>query len=209
MAQVPTLIGFGWSGSDEARMSRAIRYLTRPGWAWRPLARWSHMYLVFGYETGEAEIHEALMSEGWCKKSAGKLHGWLNRAPGQNRACIEWLDVPPETVRQIWEESLGWMGTRSYAWRQIAVLFATHCLLGRALRPLCPWLLSVDVGEDEVICSEGAGRLVGTHYPPLDLRQPGETWAMLSPEDWAVRYGDYQVRRAWLKAALETADHGD
>jgi hypothetical protein len=49
--------------------------------------------------------------------------------------------------------------------------------------------------------------LVGKHCPGLDLREPGESWAMLSPQDWADRY-EKDVRRPRVRDMLETGDHG-
>lgn len=204
----PVGVGFGWSGCDDALFSVGIRYMSRPGWAVRPLARYSHMFLVFAFADEERNvIHEALGSSGWTEKPVWKVSEWINKDPGRRWAKLEWLDVPEATVADIYRESCSWIGTRSYSWGQIAVLALTHATIGRVLEPVLPWARRIDVGEKQVMCAEGAGQLVGKHCPGLDLREPGESWAMLSPQDWADRY-EKDVRRPRVRDMLETGDHG-
>jgi hypothetical protein len=204
----PLRVGFGWSGCDDALFSVGIRYMSRPGWAVRPLAKYSHMFLVFTFADPELNvIHEALGSSGWTGKPARKLDEWIRIGSMHRWAHIEWLEVPEDTVADIYGESCSWIGTRSYSWGQIAVLAVTHTAMGRALQPVVPWAQRIDVGEKQVMCAEGAGQLVGKHCPGLDLREPGESWAMLSPQDWADRY-EKGVRRPRVRDMLETGDHG-
>ncbi len=204
----PVGVGFGWSGCDDAVFSVGIRYMSRPGWAVRPFARYSHMFLVFAFADEERNvIHEALGSSGWTEKPVWKVSEWINKDPGRRWAKLEWLDVPEATVADIYRESCSWIGTRSYSWGQIAVLALTHATIGRVLAPVLPWTRRIDVGEKQVMCAEGAGQLVGKHCPRLDLREPGESWAMLSPQDWADRY-EKDVRRPRVRDMLETGDHG-
>ncbi len=210
LAGTPTLIGWGWSASDDAWLSRAIRVLTRPGWGWRPPAQWSHMFIVFAFDNQGAilsdadqdgitmrlfdfdrhggMIHEALNAEGWCCKHARKLDGWLKEDPDRHHATIEWLDIPPEVVAAIWKESTSWIGTRSYAWQQLVIFGLAETVAGRALRRVFPHALSCDVAEDRVICSEGACRLVGERWPALDMRRFREPWAAISPQEAYHRY---------------------
>lgn len=180
---MPIQVGFGWSRDETSPFSNAIRYLTRPGWAPRPLAQWSHMFLMFHFPDGSMVIHEALVSEGWCAKPGSKLGFWLDRDPERHHAELYWLPLDAEVVEAIYAASVAWIGTRSYAVKQIAAFAIAESLLGR-------WLgLSVASGPDEVICSEGACRLVGELAPYYDLRRsPDQSWDSVSPQ---AAYDEY------------------
>lgn len=167
------------------------------------------MFLVFAFEDGTLVIHEALLSSGWREKHGPDLHRWLSADHDRHRACIEWLDVSCAAAANIWAESCFWLGTTSYAWQQILVIGMSETLLGRVLRRIAPRLLNRDVADGRVICSEGAGRLVGTHCPALDLRRPGEPWAMVSPQAWWDRYQARLARRGAARDRIEQDDHGD
>lgn len=186
----PVKIAFGWSRSTDTVISNAIRYLTRPGWApWGTWGSWSHMFLVFYFADGTAVIHEALMSEGWSCKPSQKLADWIARDPDRHVAEIHWLEkLDPELINLIYQCSSGWLGTRSYAYRQIVAFALAESLLGR-------WLgLSVYSGPDEVICSEGACRLVGELAPEYDLRaSPDHPWDAVSPQ---AAYDRFMIKEA-------------
>lgn len=185
---IPTRVAWGWSAADDSWLSRAIRYMTRPGWSFSSRAKWSHMFVLFTDGNGESVIHEALGSSGWCCKPATKLADWLNRDPIQHRACVEWLDIPPETVVEIWRDSSRRLGRQSYAWVQIAVFGMSHTIIGRAIRKMFPAFLMVDISRGAV-CSENACSVVGEKSLRYDLRKdPGEPWAAISPQDAFDRY---------------------
>lgn len=174
----PIQVAFGWSRDETAFMSNAIRYFSRPGFSpFGKWAQWSHMFLVFRFTDGTAVIHEALMSEGWSEKPATKLADWQARDPARHHAELQWLDLDDAAVLMIYTLSMHWLGTKSYAVKQIAAFAIAESLLGR-------WLgLSVQSGQDEVICSEGACRLVGEVAPQYDLRaEEYQSWDSVSPQ---------------------------
>lgn len=184
----PVKIAFGWSRSEEAFMSQAIRYLTRPGWKLAPWAQWSHMFLVFYFEDGTAVIHEALLSEGWSCKPSQKLANWIATDPDRHVAEVHWLDIEPAKLGLIYHVSCAWLGTKSYAVKQIVALAVAESALGR-------WLgLCVYSGRDQVICSEGACCIVGEIEPRYDLRRsPDQPWDSVSPQ---AAYEVFMVKSA-------------
>jgi hypothetical protein len=174
----PVLLGLGWSADHTAAFSAGIRYLTRPGLnPFGPWADWSHMFLVFKHADDRTVIHEALMSEGWRQKDGRKLVQWAKRDPKNHRYTVKWLPVDEEHVALVYQASCAWLGAKSYARRQILAFAIAESMLGR-------WLgLSVYQGPNEVICSEGACRLVGSFCPQWDLRRyPDQSWDSLSPQ---------------------------
>lgn len=175
---IPVLIAFGWSRDETSLLSNAIRYLTRPGLSpFGPWAKWSHMFLVFTMSDGSTVIHEALMSQGWCEKPAKKLSDWLQEDPEHHVAELHWLPIDAPVVEAIYAASCAWLGTKSYARRQLLAFALAESVLGR-------WLgLSIESGASEVICSEGAGRQVGELAPEWDLRRtPDQSWDSVSPQ---------------------------
>ena len=196
----PIRIGWGWTACDDSALSLGIRWFTRPGWAPKPLARWSHMFLVCGFKDEAPVIHEALGSRGWSESPLLKVENWRYDDAINRHYHQEWLNVPKDIVRGIWRESLSWIGTRSYAFQQLATFAMAESLAGRALRRLAPTVFDRDVADDRVICSEGACRLVGVHWPALDLRaDPREQWANISPQ---AAYDRYRIRRLKLRQDL-------
>jgi hypothetical protein len=136
------------------------------------------MFLVFGWDDGRVGIHEALGSQGWCSKPVTKLYKWRAQGPQTRFFEIHWLPLYPAAVERIWTESKSWLGVRSYSWRQIGAFALAKSLLGRALG------LSVRSGPDEVICSEGACRIVGEIAVYWDLRETtDQSWDSVSPAD--------------------------
>lgn len=176
-------VGFGWSRDEASPLSVAIRYLTRPQIAPRPLADWSHMFLVFMFDDGSAVIHEALRSEGWRSKPLDKLGTWMAKDPQRRHATLRWLPLAPGQAEAVYKASQAWLGRKSYAMRQIAAFAVAESLLGR-------WLgLSVKSGPGRVICSEGACRLVGEVAPEWDLRETkDQSWDAVSPQSAWRRY---------------------
>lgn len=178
-------VAVGSSRAEEDFFSNAIRYFTRPGNAWRPLAKWSHVYYVFFFDDNTAEIHEALIRErGWCKKDYMKLDAWLHKAPDKHFASLLYLNhLPQEVVEKMYWKSRSWIGTRSYALLQIGVAMLGHTLLGRYLCKKWPMLFSTDVGEFQTVCCEGVAQILAEEYPPYDVRRSGEKFSDLSPDD--------------------------
>lgn len=177
MKPTPVLIAFGWSADHTKFLSQAIRYLTRPKLS--PLAKWalwSHMFIIFKMSDGSEVIHEALLSEGWCEKP-NKLTMWKKKDPKNHVCAVRWLPIDVPAIEMIYQSSCAWIGTKSYATKQIVAFALAESLLGR-------WLgLSVESGVDEVICSEGACRLVGEIAPEWDLRKaPDQSWDSVSPQ---------------------------
>lgn len=173
---MPIRIAAGWSRDDGMPISLGIRYLTRPGW--RPgMAQWSHQFVVFEFPDGTRVIHEALLSEGWSRKDYAKLDLWLAKDRRRHHAEVHWLPIAPEAVAAMYSRSCGWLGTRSYAVRQIVAFALAESLLGR-------WLgLSIRSGPEELICSEGACMLIGMAGPAWDLRECREqSWDSVSPQ---------------------------
>jgi hypothetical protein len=173
---MPVRIAAGWSRDDTNPVSLAIRYLNRPGWAPRPIAQWSHQFIVFEFADGSRVIHEALMDEGWCRKGYMKLDLWLAKSPKNHHAEVHWLPIKPEHIEEIYKKSCGWLGTKSYACRQIAALAVVESLVGRYLG------LSVADNEQTLICSEGGGRLLIMAGPEWDPRKPGESCDRITPQ---------------------------
>lgn len=177
MTQTPIKVAFGWSVNRLHPVSTAIRYFSRPGWPPWPLARWSHMFLAFRSADGSTVIHEALLSQGWTEKPARKLTDWLEASPRAHQAEIHWLSIPESQVAEIYRRSREWLGTKSYAMRQIAAFALVGSYLGRYLG------LSIKSGEEEVICSEGACQLVGEVAFEWDLRERlAQSWDSVSPQ---------------------------
>ncbi len=140
--------------------------------------------MVFEFEDGSRLIHEALLSEGWSRKDYGKLNSWLMRNRRLHHAEVHWLPIAPEKVGAMYCLSCGWLGTRSYAVRQILAFALAASLIGR-------WLgLSIRSGPNEIICSEGAGRVLAID-PDWDLRECQEqSFDCVSPQsayDTAMR----------------------
>lgn len=174
----PILIAFGWSADHTMFMSQAIRYMSRTGMApWAPWALWSHMFLIFKMSDGTDVIHEALLSEGWSAKDGAKLVSWQKKDPVKHVYAVRWLPIDVPAIELIYAASCAWIGTKSYAAKQIAAFAIAESVIGR-------WLgLSVTSGPDEVICSEGACRLVGEIAPEWDLRRtPDQSWDSVSPQ---------------------------
>jgi hypothetical protein len=174
----PVQIGIGWSTDTRNAFGLGIRYFTRPRLNPFCLAQWSHVFLVFFYEDATSTtIHEALMSDGWTAKPIAKLTAWINRSPDTHLAEIRWLPIAAPEVLAIHAKSVAWLGTKSYARRQIAAFMISNSMIGR-------WLnLSIGTGSEEVICSEGACQLIGETVPAWDIRTPGQSWDALSPQD--------------------------
>jgi hypothetical protein len=177
MKPTPVLIAFGWSADHTKFISQAIRYMSRPKMApWSRWALWSHMFIVFKMSDGSDVIHEALMSEGWCEKPCN-LSAWKHKDPRNHVFAVRWLPIDVPAIELIYKASLAWVGTKSYATKQIVAFALAESVLGR-------WLgLSVESGIGEVICSEGACRLVGEIAPEWDLRRvPDQSWDSVSPQ---------------------------
>ena len=199
---IPNAVGWGWSADDLSPLSLAIRYFTRPDWSLRPLARWSHMFMVYAFDDQASNcVHEALGSRGWTSSPVRHLAEWHATDPGNCPLAIEWLTLTPETISAIWTESCDWIGTESYAYRQLAFFGLAETIPGRALCAIAPGVFERDVDDNEVICSEGCCRIVGERVPYLDLRKAGEPWAMISPQAAWNRYQDLLVRRRAAAAA--------
>jgi hypothetical protein len=191
---MPIAVAFGWSRDETTILSNLIRYLSRTSAnPFSPCANWSHMFLVFSFPDGSAVIHEALMSEGWCAKPAQKLDAWLAKNPQHHHAELRWLAMDEGKASLIYSLSGNWIGTKSYAVKQLIAIGLAESILGR-------WLgLSVRSGPDEVICSEGACQLVGEVAPQYDLRQDEhQSWDSVSPESAYRKFlslpqhGDFQ-----------------
>jgi hypothetical protein len=135
------------------------------------------MFLIFRFADGSAVIHEALMSEGWCAKPATKLSDWLAKDPENHVAELHWLPIEASQVEQIYMDSCMWIGTKSYARRQLLAFAIAESIVGR-------WLgLTLTSGSEEVICSEGACQLVGEIAAAWDLRQDRyQSWDSISPQ---------------------------
>lgn len=177
MKPTPILIAFGWSADHTKFMSQAIRYMSRPKMApWAKWALWSHMFIVFKMSDGTEVIHEALLSEGWVEKPCN-LVAWKKKDPRNHVYAVRWLPIDTPQIEMIYAASRAWAGTKSYATRQIVAFAVAESVIGR-------WLgLSVYTGSDEVICSEGACRLVGEIAPKWDLRKtPDQSWDSVSPQ---------------------------
>lgn len=174
---MPIRIAQGWSRDDGDAVSLGIRYFTRMGWMPKPLAPWSHTFLVFEFADGTRLIHEALLSEGWSRKDYAKLVTWLAKNPSRHHAEVHWLPIPPEVVAEMYRKSCGWLGIRSYAWKQIVSLMRTNCVLGRLKR----WAIRSD--SLELICSEGTSRILAM-ADGWDLRKsPEDSFDGVSPQD--------------------------
>lgn len=174
---MPCFIAAGWSRDELSGISTAIRYLTRPGWRPWPFAQWSHMFLYFAFPDGSTVVHEALLSGGWTSKPGDRLDAWRKRDLIHHVAQVHWLPIDTPVIETIYRKSCGWLGTRSYAVKQIAAFAVAESMLGR-------WLgLSIRSGPEELICSEGACMLIGMAGPDWDLRQcPEQSWDSVSPQ---------------------------
>jgi hypothetical protein len=181
---LPIQIAFGWSRDESSGISNAIRYMTRPGLSpFGPWALWSHMFLVFRFADGGQVIHEALMSEGWQAKDGKKILDWKKADPRKHVFAIRWLPIDTPDIEQIYARSCSWVGTKSYAMRQLAAFGAEETIIGRLLN------ITITSADDEVFCSEGASQLVGEICPLWDLRRaPDQPWDSISPqaayEEW-------------------------
>jgi hypothetical protein len=141
------------------------------------------MFLVFRFGNGSAVIHEALASQGWCAKPAQKLTAWYKRDPRNHKVELCYLPVDADTVERIYKASTLWIGTKSYAIRQLASLATAKSLLGRYLG------LALQPGPNEIVCSEGAARIIGCQDPEWDLRDdPEDAWDNVTPESAYNRY---------------------
>lgn len=193
---MPIAMGWGWSTDRRKAFATAIRYFCRPGWAPLPIADHSHMFTCYMFgDYRRNVIHEALGSHGWCANPLRRLAEWHMDDPLSHLVKIEWLDIPEEVVAAIYAESLSWIGTRSYAWQQIAYIALSEMVVGRLLRRCLPGIFNRDVSDDAVVCHEGAHRLVGERWPALDLRRPNETWAAGSPQELWIRYNKLKADR--------------
>lgn len=172
------MIAFGWSADHTSGISNAIRYLTRPSLSpFGPWAKWSHMFLLFGFPDGSQVIHEALMSEGWKAKNGQKLVDWKKENPRKHLFAIRWLPIDSPDVERIYANSSAWIGTKSYAMRQLAAFGVEETILGRILG------ITIESHDDEVFCSEGACQLVGEICPQWDLRRScAQQWDTISPQ---------------------------
>ena len=210
LCEKPHAIGWGWSADDRSALSLAIRYYTRPGWPPKPIARWSHMFMVFAFDAIELNcVHQALGSSGWCATTFRDMAKWHADDSVNRSLAIEWLDLPDNVIAPIWSESCSWIGTESYAYRQLFFFGMSETAIGRGLRRLAPGLFNRDVSENEVICSEGCSRLVGDRCSAFDLRRDGDPYAMISPQSAWDRYQSRRARTMSAAADLETGDHGD
>lgn len=196
MNNPPIQVAYGWERDETKFMSNSIRYLTRPGWSPKPMAQWSHMFLVFRFEDGTAEIHEALTRTGWSKKPAVEFTEWLAADPVHRHGEIHWLPIDSPIVEQIYTESLSWVGNRGYDFRQIAAFAIADSVLGRVFG------FHVGSGSDGVFCSEGACQIVGEFSPRWDLRQyPDERWDTIVPQ---AAYNSFWWRMDRLMNDLES-----
>lgn len=180
----PVLVAFGWSADRTSPLSNAIRFMTRQGInPFRRWAEWSHMFLVFEFDDGSQVIHEALASEGWREKPAKKLIAWKKKDPERHLYAVHWLPIDPADIAVIYQASRAWLGAKSYAKKQLIAFAIAESILGR-------WLgLGIAPGPNEVICSEGAARLVGAIVPAWDLRtSPDQPWDSISPQGAYDRY---------------------
>lgn len=173
---MPIRIASFWTRDDTAPFSLGVRFLTRPGWQLWTWAQWSHQGVMFEFPDGSTVIHEALLSDGWCSKGGARLAQWLSRSP-RHYAEVHWLPIAPETVAAIYQRSCGWLGTASYAWKQIIAFAVAESIVGR-------WLgLSLKSGPEELICSEGACILLGMAGDAWDLREcRDQSWDSVSPQ---------------------------
>jgi hypothetical protein len=175
--KIPIAIYFGWSADRRSFIGNAIRYFSRTAFSPFKLAKWNHMFLMFEFSDKSREIHEALMSEGWQKKDYTRLVDWFRENPDHHRFVVKRLWIHPDTILRIYAESTSWIGTRSYAMRQVIAFGGANTVLGR--------LLGIDLpaGDDRVYCSEGACELVGEKDPAYDLRTPKfNRWDRISPQ---------------------------
>ena len=205
----PRAIGWGWEADDRSLLSLSIRWMCRPGWAPKPIARWSHMFMVFAFDELDLNCVHQATSDGWSVSTVGALAQWQADDPRNRSMSIEWLDLPAAIMADVYKESCAWIGTESYAYRQLGFIGLSDTLLGRALRHVAPNIFNRDVSDDEVICSEGCCRLVGDRWPKLDLRREGEPYAMISPQTAWDRYMDVLIERLASVTAVDVADHGD
>jgi len=178
------LVAFGWSADHTSPISQAILFMTRRGI--NPLARWaqwSHMFLVFEFDDGSRVIHEALMSDGWREKPSIKLVNWKKKDPMRHLYTVKWLPIDQKNITLIYQASCAWLGAKSYARRQLLAFAIAESMLGR-------WLgLGIAPGPNEVICSEGACRLVGSICPAWDLRAyADQPWDSVTPQGAYDRY---------------------
>lgn len=173
----PVAVGTGFSAADDSLISLAIRYFTRPTWMPWPIAKKSHQFLIFWFANGDSIVHEALGGSGWTQKRGDKLNIWVEKSPKKHRYTAFVLPFSEIECAMIWEKSLRWLGTKSYSIKQIGAFAVSNSLLGR-------WLgLSVRPGPDDVICSEGACRIIAEVRPDLDARPSTDwPWDAVSPE---------------------------
>lgn len=172
-------IGLYWTACRDA-MSVGIRYFTRPGWG-LPLASVSHVGISVYYESGWAECHEALWGWGWTVTPHVLLLQWGSK-PGHTLIQRD-LDMTADERDLVIYESRKLVGTESYARRTIFALMVCRSLAGRMIG-----LLPADM-PGQVICSEGAGRIIGTAARRYDLRpQQDYPWAGLTPAGMLAEY---------------------
>jgi hypothetical protein len=174
----PVRAGIFWTGGCSP-LSLGIRWFTRPGY--RPgLAEVNHTGLVFCDGMGPQEIHEALFSEGYCVKPFAKLAGFMSRP--HTRVEFGWLPHGEASVRTLYDESMSYVGWKSYAADQIVAFMLCRSLLGRALH------LTLDDDPTRVICSEAVGRIVFEALG-LDLRETlTQSFDSLSPQGTLDRW---------------------
>jgi hypothetical protein len=196
---LPIRIGLGYSTARYAPVSVAIRYLTRkpmsPFGTW---STWSHAFLAFGMSDDTTVIHEALGNTGWRAKSYADLLAWHKKSPRNHPFEIMWLPITTLNVINIYEDSVKWLGTRSYSFRQVAAFAMAESMVCRKLK------IMIVADDSEVMCSEGQTQLVGTRCPEWDLRRRKDLpFCLMTPqgsydaakEKLAV-YGSVQVRMA-------------
>jgi hypothetical protein len=158
----PVAVAPGWSANYRfSPISFGIRFFSRPRANPFRLAEVNHMFLVWTMSDGRTtyrEVHEALMSKGWCRQPFSKVWDWGQEKGHLVLVGASFTSLHSKYLAEAYAESDNWIGKRkSYATKQIGKIMVARTFLGRAAR------LERMILKDEdatVMCSEGASRIM-------------------------------------------------